>query len=190
MSFWDSKILLTIVSAVVGVLGKVVYDIRTKNQLCEPLERGIKAEVKVLKDWIKSLHDYNHLYLDILNAGKPLPEKYKSLSKFKMSFTEANLKKIGVLDIAFLEPLMEVRVTLERLPEELQTIGDIQEEVIGGNQKKRNSMVIGIEGVIATYNYIDKLCGKLLEFEGNYSTTDTVIRYLKNTIVKIKRLFR
>lgn len=193
MSFWDA-----LGGAVAGVLGKIIYDIRATNQECEKLDRGIKAEVKVLKNSMKTECATLDLYLHIVSSRDPITEPYKALPEFKMSFTEEKLEKMGMLDSAFLDPLVEMRAMLEVfLPEALQNVLDIQSEVMAGNENRRPTLILLVEGAIATCNRIDKICDKLLEFEGNYSTTDTLFKYIRNRIKNIingmekilKRLF-
>lgn len=185
MSFWDSQILGVTVGAVIGGLGKVIYDIRTANQLCMSLERGIKAEAKVIRGSIKSGYDSLSGYLDAIKSGGKPTRKYRSLLEFRMSFTEANLEKIGMLDREFLEPLIEVRAMLEVLPEALRIMWNTQDEFIDDNEGKRKLLVDQLKSAVATFKSICENCDRLLKHESNYSTIDTLIRYIRNTIEKI-----
>ena len=185
MSFWDSQIFGVTVGAVIGVLAKVVYDIRATNQSCTNLERGIKAEAKVIRDSIKSGYVSLSGYLDTITKGGQPTRRYSSLPGIRLSYTEANLEKIGMLDIKFLEPLIEVRAMLEVLPKALEIMWNTQDEFIDGNGGKRKLLVDQLKSAVETYRSICENCDKLLKHEGNYSTTDTLFRYIRNKIEKI-----
>lgn len=190
MSFWDSAILGVIVGGVIGGCGKFAYDIRVKNQLCESLERGIKAEAKVIKDSIKPTEDFvrNHLGF-IKNRGTPTTT-YEPFPEVKMSFTEANLGNIGMLDMEFLEPLIEVRATLGVFPKAIELMWNTHNELVDGNEQKRKVLVQQLSGFVNASSGIRENCERLLKHEGNYSTTDTVIRYFRNMIGKIFKKYK
>ena len=150
MSFWDSQILGVIVGAAVGGLGKIVYDIRATNQACEKLDKGIRAEIKVIKDAMKTGRDGLEYYHHIITSGGPITQPPNSPPAYRMSYTEANLEKIGMLDSAFLEPLVKMRAMLEVLPEGFQILMDARSEVIAGDKKSLPTMILLLETVIAT----------------------------------------
>jgi len=55
-----------------------------------------------------------------------------------------------------------------------------QDEFIDGNEGKQKLLVDQLERAVVTFRRICENCDRLLKHESNYSTTDTLIRYIRN----------
>ena len=186
MGFFDSQIFGVIVGAAIGGIGKYVHEVYTKNQLCENLERGIKAEIKVIRDSVVPTWRNLEGYLRAIESGGQPDRKYRSLPESTLSFTEANLDKIGILDKGFLEPLIEVKATLQVLPKALGYMWDTHDRFINGGVN-RDLLIDQLNVAVATFKKMEENSEKLLAHEKNYSTLDTLWRYARNRWKKLKK---
>lgn len=87
MAWYDSQLVGVIVGGIIGGFGKIYFDLKSDNQLKISLERGIKSEVKILKESVDSAYRQLSEYEDELKAsGKP-NRRFRSLGEFRLSFT-------------------------------------------------------------------------------------------------------
>jgi len=97
MSFWDSQILGVIVGGFIGGFGKLYHEIRSENRLKTNLERGIKSEIKILKNFAESSHQILNAYFEALNRDGKVKITYKIKGASFLSF--ANPWRSGKLTL-------------------------------------------------------------------------------------------
>jgi hypothetical protein len=161
MAWYETQIIGVAVGGILGIGANILLSYLKDNKLKKSLLAGLRSEIKFLRHVAdRGAKDFERYKNEIEKLGK-VQTIYAYTSDFEFHFLDKNLDKVGILDEAFLTPLIALRQTSIALGTGLKTT------IETGYKAQNNNELIGIfisqlTQAIATFTRVKELCDEVL----------------------------